>query len=156
MEQVENARFGSRLIAWLIDMAALAILSFVLTLLFSGVVSVGEQTGSAFLGFLTGTAAILLAVVNVILQFLYFGFLWSRSGQSFGMIAMNIRVNRPDGHTLPSFFRGGLRGSLGYWISGLIFGLGYLWALIDANNEAWHDKIFDTRVVVPSPFEVKA
>jgi uncharacterized RDD family membrane protein YckC len=155
MEKVENAGFITRLIAWLIDMAALAILSFILTLIFSGVVTIGEQTDSAILGFLTSATAILLAAINLVLQFLYFGWLWSRSGQSFGMIAMNIRVNRPDGHMLPSFWRAGLRGSLGYWISGLIFGLGYLWALIDKNNETWHDKIFNTRVVIPSPFEVK-
>jgi uncharacterized RDD family membrane protein YckC len=155
MEKVENAGFGSRALAWLIDMAALAILSFVLTLIFSGVVTIGSGTDSTILGILTTTAAFLLAAINLVLQFLYFGLLWSRSGQSFGMTVMNIRVNRPDGHTLPSFFRAGLRGSIGYWISGLIFGLGYLWALFDSNNEAWHDKIFDTRVVVPSPFETK-
>lgn len=155
MEKVANAGFGSRLIAWVIDMAVLAILSFVLTLLFSGVVSLGEQTGSGFLSFLTGATALLLAAINLILQFLYFGWLWSRSGQSVGMTAMNIRVSREDGHTLASFIRAGLRGSVGYWISGLIFGLGYLWALIDANNQTWHDKIFDTRVVIPSPFETK-
>jgi uncharacterized RDD family membrane protein YckC len=29
----------------------------------------------------------------------------------------------------------------------LLFGLGYIWAAFDANNETWHDKIFDTWVV---------
>ena len=154
MEKVENAGFSSRFIAWLIDMAALAILSFILTLIFSGVVTLGSGTDSTILGILTTTAAFLLAAINLVLQFLYFGLLWNRSGQSFGMTVMNIRVNRPDGQTLPSFLRAGLRGSIGYWISGLIFGLGYLWALFDSNNEAWHDKIFNTRVVVPSLFEV--
>ena len=47
-----------------------------------------------------------------------------------------------------TFLRSSLRGTFGYWVSGLIFGLGYLWALIDANNETWHDKIFETWVVV--------
>ena len=154
MEKVENAGFSSRFIAWLIDMAALAILSFILTLIFSGVVTLGSGTDSTILGILTTTAAFLLAAINLVLQFLYFGLLWNRSGQSFGMTVMNIRVNRPDGQTLPSFLRAGLRGSIVYWISGLIFGLGYLWALFDSNNEAWHDKIFNTRVVVPSLFEV--
>jgi uncharacterized RDD family membrane protein YckC len=156
MEKLENAGFGMRLLAWLIDMAALFILSFILVLLFSGVVTVGEQTGSALLGFLTTATALLLVAINTLLQFLYFGLLWSRSGQSLGMIATNIRVARPDGHALASFLRAGLRGSIGYWISGLVFGIGYLWALIDANNETWHDKIFDTRVVIPSPFETKS
>jgi uncharacterized RDD family membrane protein YckC len=155
VEKLEKAGFGSRLLAWLIDMVAIGILSFVITLLFAGVLSMGEATDSGFLGFLFGATALLLAAVNLVLQFLYFGFLWSRSGQSLGKIAMNIRVTRQDELTLLSFFRAGLRGSVGYWISGAIFFLGYIWALIDSNNETWHDKIFDSTVVVPSPFEVK-
>ena len=37
--------------------------------------------------------------------------------------------------------------SLGYYISGLLFSLGYIWAIFDPNKEAWHDKLFDTWVV---------
>ena len=43
--------------------------------------------------------------------------------------------------------RGGFRGTIGYWISGLIFGLGFIWAAFDQDKEAWHDKLFDTWVV---------
>jgi uncharacterized RDD family membrane protein YckC len=32
-------------------------------------------------------------------------------------------------------------------VSGFFFGLGFIWAAFDANGEAWHDKIFATRVV---------
>jgi uncharacterized RDD family membrane protein YckC len=156
VEELEKAGFLMRLMAWLIDSAAITILSFVIVLLFSGVVTIGERSGSGFIDFFAGVTAFLLAGVNLILQFLYFGFLWSRDGQSFGMKAANIRVVRQDGFTFPSFFRAGLRGSVGYWISGLIFGLGYFWALFDSDSETWHDKIFDTWVVVPSPFEVKS
>lgn len=155
MDTVNNAGFGTRAIAWLIDMIAMGILSFVLTLLFSGFISIGEAADGGLFGFLFGAASLLLVAINFFLQFLYFGYLWSKSGQSFGMIAMNIRVTRQDGHSLVSFFRGGLRGTIGYWISGVIFGLGYLWAFFGDRHETWHDKIFDTWVIVPSPFEVK-
>jgi uncharacterized RDD family membrane protein YckC len=37
-----------------------------------------------------------------------------------------------------------LRGTVGYWISGLVFGLGFIWAAFDGRKEAWHDKLFDT------------
>ena len=156
MEELQKAGFLMRLMAWLIDVAAIAILSFVVVLLFSGVVTIGERSDSGIIDFFAAATALLLAGVSLVLQFLYFGFLWSRDGQTFGMKAANIRVVRQDGVTFPSFMRSGLRGSVGYWISGLIFWLGYLWALFDSNSEAWHDKIFDTWVVVPSPFEVKS
>ncbi len=155
MEKPKKAGFFLRFIAWLIDMAALAILSFILVLLFSGVVSIGEQTGSGIIDLLVGLTSLLLAGINLVLQFLYFGYLWSTDGQSFGMKAVNVRVVMQDSDEKISFLRAGLRGSLGYWISGLIFGLGYIWAAFDANNETWHDKIFDTWVIVPDPFEAK-
>lgn len=46
-----------------------------------------------------------------------------------------------------NLWRAALRGTAGYWISGLIFGLGYLWAACDENQETWHDKVFDTWIV---------
>ena len=58
----------------------------------------------------------------------------------------NVRVVRRNSDAKISFLRGGLRGTLGYYISGLLFSLGYLWALFDGNKETWHDKIFDTWV----------
>ena len=36
---------------------------------------------------------------------------------------------------------------IGKWISGLIFLLGYVWILIDKENQGWHDKILATYVV---------
>ncbi len=39
------------------------------------------------------------------------------------------------------------RGTLGYYISGLVFSLGFIWAAFDSRKETWHDKLFDTWVV---------
>ncbi len=63
-------------------------------------------------------------------HFLYFGYFWSQRKRSIGMGVMSIRVVQLDGHSL-SFLMAGLRGSLGYFLSGLIFGLGYLWFFVD-------------------------
>jgi len=57
-----------------------------------------------------------------------------------------IKVVQRDGN-LQSYVRAALRGTVGYWISALIFGLGFIWAAFDSEKEAWHDKIFDTSVV---------
>src|SRR5690606_15441256 len=39
---------------------------------------------------------------------------------------------------------------IGKWISGLIFGLGFLWILFDRDNQGWHAKIASTYVVAPA------
>ena len=62
------------------------------------------------------------------------------------MSIFDIKVVRTDGEPV-GFIRSGLRGTVGYWISGLIFGIGYIWAAFDIRRQAWHDKIFDTIVV---------
>jgi uncharacterized RDD family membrane protein YckC len=65
---------------------------------------------------------------------------------------MNIRVVRDDGSLL-TFISAGLRGTFGYWVSSLIFSLGFIWAAFDDRQQGWHDKIFGTRVerAVPAP-----
>jgi uncharacterized RDD family membrane protein YckC len=63
------------------------------------------------------------------------------------MKLFGIKVISRNTAGLLSFFMAGLRGSIGYWISSLICGLGYLWAIWDARGEAWHDKIFGTTVL---------
>jgi uncharacterized RDD family membrane protein YckC len=40
-----------------------------------------------------------------------------------------------------------LRESFGKTLSGIFFGLGYLWALWDRDSQAWHDKIAGTLVI---------
>jgi uncharacterized RDD family membrane protein YckC len=78
--------------------------------------------------------------------FFYFGYFWSKSGQSIGMKLMNIKVVKTDNSPI-SFLSAALRGTVGYWISGLILWLGFIWILIDKDKQGWHDKIFNTYVV---------
>src|SRR5579884_3571803 len=54
-----------------------------------------------------------------------------------------------DEHGQPATFgRMLLREWVGKFISGIIFGLGYLWILIDKERQGWHDKLASTYVVV--------
>jgi uncharacterized RDD family membrane protein YckC len=102
---------------------------------------------SDLMSILTGTVALITMGALFIFQFLYFGYFWSTSGQSIGMKLLNIKVIRQGEGELLSFFGAAFRGTLGYAISGLVFGLGFIWAAFDGNKETWHDKIFDTWVV---------
>jgi len=40
-----------------------------------------------------------------------------------------------------------LREIIGKWVSSLVIGLGYFWAIWDKDSQAWHDKIAGTVVV---------
>lgn len=139
------AGFLTRFFALLIDNIAMFILATLVSLL------IGALTGAAAAGGLiaviTGALGAILGVIFFLFQFFYFGFFWSRNGQSIGMKMLNIKVVRRQTGAPLSFFIAGLRGSVGYWISGLVFGLGFIWAAFDGNKETWHDKIFGTWVV---------
>ena len=143
---MNRAGFLSRFLAFLIDNIALSVIAWLLSLLLVPFVSAADQSSSTLFGLIAGTVGMVIAFILLLLQFLYFGWLWSTSGQSLGMRVTNIRVVRRDGSSL-SMVRAGLRGTVGYWISGLIFGLGYIWAAFDGRKEAWHDKLFDTAVL---------
>jgi len=144
---MEHAGFGSRFFAWLIDGILMGILAGVCAGCAFGAATLAAAGDDSFFGVLAALIAFFLFVVVAFFQFVYFGFFWSRDGQSLGMKMLSMRVVRRHSDELCSFWRAGFRGSIGYWISGLVFSLGFLWALIDANKETWHDKIFDTWVV---------
>lgn len=141
-----KASFLSRFFAWFLDGIIMGVLAFALALVVGLVAGLGASTDSAILGFLSGALILVLIIVLFLFQFVYFGYFWSKDGQSLGMKMLNMRVVRRDGQGL-SFWRAAFRGTIGYWISALIFYLGYLWAAFDSDGEAWHDKIFDTWVV---------
>jgi len=85
-------------------------------------------------------AALLLVVV------LFFGVFWTWRGQTIGMLAWRLRVQRPDGSTLA--WRDALIRLAGACVSLAALGLGYFWIWIDREKLAWHDRWSGTRVVV--------
>lgn len=77
---------------------------------------------------------------------LYYVLMWTYSGgQTLGKKVMKIRVVREDGK--PVDLQTSILRYLGYMVSGLVFGLGFLWVLFDARRQGWHDKIAHTLVV---------
>lgn len=143
---MEKAGFLSRFIALFIDGIAINVLAWIVTWVFTMLIGMTAESSSDAMALIGGTMAILLIVILFLFQFLYYGYFWSKDGQSIGKKLMGVKVVSQDGQPL-SFLKAGLRGTIGYWISGLVFALGFIWAAIDANGETWHDKIFGTRVV---------
>ena len=143
---MDKAGFLTRFFAWVIDNVMVLMFSMLIGLVFGVILGITGGLDNSLANLITTTMTLLLVFLLMAFQFIYFGFYWSKNSQSLGMMLMGIKVLRRDGSTL-SFLRAGLRGTLGYYLSSLFFGLGYLWALLDKNGQTWHDKIFDTWVV---------
>ena len=64
-----------------------------------------------------------------------------------GKWMLGIRVvNRETG--LPAgFWRMALREVIGKLVASILCYLGFIWALVDANRQGWHDKIAKTLVI---------
>lgn len=144
---MEYPSFGKRFLAWFIDNFILGIALFILLLVFGGAIGLTADLENGAAGPMSAVGTPVLMLLAVALQFVYYGYFWSKDGQSLGKRAMGISVVGRDGGLL-SFASAGLRGTFGYWISAMVFYLGFLWALFDENNETWHDKLFNSEVVV--------
>ena len=79
------------------------------------------------------------AIYNVVLMTLF-------NGQTLGKIVFGLRVIKKNGRRI-SVLDALLRNVLGYMLS-QIFLLGYIWAFTDRENQAWHDKMAGTVVVL--------
>jgi uncharacterized RDD family membrane protein YckC len=75
----------------------------------------------------------------------FFIVFWSHGGQTLGMRAWHIRVERSDGNDLDAVLAA-KRFALAT-LSALALGMGFLWMLIDREHLAWHDRLTGTRVV---------
>ena len=101
--------------------------------------------------FTVGILAMLLAdrnlAIDVLGQFIYYWYFWTRwEGQTPGKRVMNIRIVKGDGSPINGVDV--LVRYMGYTISSLFLGLGYFWAIFDSKNQAWHDKLAGTYVIV--------
>ena len=85
--------------------------------------------------------AVLFAVIV-----LFFGLFWTRRGQTLGMLAWRLRLERID--QAPLTWRDVLVRLGGACVSWAALGLGYFWIWIDRDRLAWHDRWSGTRIVV--------
>lgn len=80
---------------------------------------------------------------------LFFGWFWTRWGQTLGMQAWRLRVETEDGR-LPGWGRSLLRLALAC-VSLALLGAGYWAALLDPAGRSWHDRLSRTRIVLLPP-----
>ncbi|MCD6093458.1 MAG: RDD family protein [Candidatus Omnitrophica bacterium] len=104
-------------------------------------------------GIILGVASVILNFIPILgqilyflLAILYFPYFYGTTGQTPGKKILGLKVVRLDGLDL-TYGKGFLRGLLGYFISGLIFYIGYLMIGWDKKKQGLHDKISGTTVV---------
>ena len=141
-----KAGFFARFVAYIIDSIILMVIISLLAFVFFSAIKMVQLNESSFDNNFFRLALVLFIGISYFIPFVYFGYFWGESGQTIGMKLAMVEVVRQDGRPL-GFIRAGLRGTLGYYISNMFFGLGFIWAAIDSDKRAWHDFIFDTYVV---------
>ena len=75
----------------------------------------------------------------------FYAYFWTHGGQTLGLRAWHLRVQRDDGK--PLSLRDALRRFGWATLSLLPAGLGLWWSLIDREGLAWHDRKSRTRLV---------
>ncbi len=128
----KKAGLFRRGLANVIDPIVATILYFIL---FSIFVAISGKSGGG------------VAIVIVMIGYGAF-FCWLLSkGMTLGKWLLREKVVEKLTGNYPGFWRMVLRETIGKGVSGIIFGLGFLWAIWDKDNQAWHDKIAGTVVV---------
>lgn len=81
-----------------------------------------------------------------IIPLLFFAGFWVLAGQTLGMRAWRLRLVRMDGGKIG--WEDALKRHFAALFSFLVFGLGFLWILVDPQKLAWHDRLSKTRLII--------
>lgn len=141
-QALPKAGFWMRVVATLIDAFIVFVLQFLLSALLAaaGVVSDGAQAGGL------GNLALLIQIFGTILSAAYYVVFTGHCGQTPGKMALRIKVIRRDG-TAINYGRAAFREIPAKFLSGIIFGIGYLMVAFDDQKQGLHDRLADTYVI---------
>lgn len=84
----------------------------------------------------------LYPVYLLAVSFLFFGWFWTHGGQTLGMRAWKIKVLTRD--RKPIGWSQALIRFIAALVSWGVFGLGFLWIIIDRQRRSWHDYLSHT------------
>jgi uncharacterized RDD family membrane protein YckC len=145
-----KAGFWVRLVAYLLDQFLVSVLAVTLWLLalvilsYKGILEAGGDLFNMSLGsWLAYSAALFYG--RLLLEEVYYTFFHGYNGQTVGKFIMNLKVVTTTGEQLG--YGRAFKRWLGYFASGLIFGIGYLMVAFTKNKQGLHDKIADTFVI---------
>lgn len=164
---VSFAGHGGRLISYILDSLILGVIYlvifFVLSAAVLGAAGVGsfdstvtfDESGmptrmpSGMIAAVFGLVG-LVFLLTIVLQFVYFGYFWVRSGQTPGMRPFGLYVVRDSDGGNISWGQAILR-VIGMWVAAIPVYLGFIWIFIDPRRRGWHDLIAGTVVIERAP-----
>jgi len=141
---VEYVGFWARVGATLIDTALLIVVTLPLSYLAYGRMATVKS-------FMRGPADVL---INWLLPAVLIVWLWSKLQATPGKLLVSAKIVDADTGAEPTLVQLLIR-YLGYFISAIPVGLGFLWVGYDLRKQGWHDKLANT-VVVRSRKEARA
>jgi uncharacterized RDD family membrane protein YckC len=130
-------RLGAMLYDLLLVIALMMVVTAVLLPLTGGEAITNERFGAWEYAY----RLLLLALVVA-----FFGVFWTRRGQTLGMQAWRLKIQRVDGGLLS--WPDVLKRLVAATVALCLAGLGYWWIWIDRDRLAWPDRWTRTRVVV--------
>ncbi|OQY93151.1 MAG: hypothetical protein B6D39_03405 [Anaerolineae bacterium UTCFX2] len=149
------AGFATRLIAFIIDSLTISATLLFLTWFVNSTLLVLQTRNiiahfsrwiphiNSIIAFLT--SPVMSGIYTFLIIISYNVFFWSIAGQTIGKAVMGIKIIPVIGGKMT--FKRALTRYVGYYISGLPLGLGFLWILVNDRRSAWHDRIAGTCVV---------
>jgi len=149
-----KAALPRRLVAMLYDTLICAALMLATTGIYMAISSsiVGSENYEKMVEAGSTTGDPLLSSILFVMLYLFFGYFWTRTGQTLGMQVWHIRIQNKNAVSI-SWLQALLRFMMAI-ISLLCFGLGFLWMLVDKEGMTWHDR-FSESVVVRVPKKKK-
>ena len=130
----------SRLVAYVIDVA---VSTGVFTLAVAGVSFVASVITNQSVSW--DRTNIVVTIIYLLWEFLYFAYSWAASGKTFGMALLGVRVVSADGAAATA--RQAVIRTLAFPLSFLLLGLGFLGIVLQHDRRALHDLIAGTAVI---------
>ena len=152
----EFGGFGARLVAYIVDALILAVVVGGLVTLASvaivgtdlglDIVNGDIQVDGADLSAGAVIAMVAVILVAIVIGLLYFPWFWARGGSTPGMRLFGLVVVR-DTDGAPIGWGTALLRLVGWYVSSLVFYIGFIWIFVDKRRRGWHDLIAGTVVI---------
>lgn len=151
----QYAGFATRLLAFLFDVALLSSIVVIATWFVN--TTINMLIGGEIFSWITNSvpyinqvykfssSPIVTSIAAVAFIIGYFVFFWTFIGQTPGKYFMGVKIITMDGK--PLRLHHSILRYAGYYASALLFGLGFLWILVDDQRRGWHDRLAGTCVV---------
>ncbi len=138
MSETFPATLGARASSFLVDY----ILVLLILMVSISVASIFKSAAPGLAGWIV-TLGYLAALAFVVWNW---GWMCVREGHTIGQRLVGLKIVRADGAAL-DYRTILLRHLIGYPLSAICAGLGFLWMVIDGKQRGWHDKLAGTIVV---------